>query len=82
MTMPEAINEIYAVIRSSTETDLSLVPELHLIQDMGLSSVEIMLLLTDLEDHFQINIPVSELRNTQTIDDLCQVILHILTTHS
>ncbi len=82
MTMPEAINEIYAVIRSSTETDLKLVPELHLIQDMGLSSVEIMLLLTDLEDHFQINIPVSELRNTQTIDDLCQVILHILTTHS
>lgn len=82
MTIPEAINEIYAVIRSSTETDLKLVPELHLIQDMGLSSVEIMLLLTDLEDHFQINIPVSELRNTQTIDDLCQVILHILTTHS
>ena len=82
MTIPEAINEIYAVIRSSTETDLNLVPELHLIQDMGLSSVEIMLLLTDLEDHFQINIPVSELRNTQTIDDLCQVILHILTTHS
>ncbi len=81
MTIPETINEIYSIIQDSTETELELVPDLHLIQDMGLSSVEIMLLLTDLEDHFRITIPVSELRNTQTIDDLCQVILSTLTTH-
>lgn len=76
--MQHTIQEIYSVIQDSTETELELTPDLLLIQEMGLSSVEIMLLLADLEDYFQITIPVSQLRIIQTIGDLCQVVLEIL----
>lgn len=78
MTIAEATKVIYAVIKASTETELELTPDTLLFQDMALSSVEAMLLLADLEEQFRIAIPVSSLRNIQTVDDLCQTVLHIL----
>ena len=82
MTIAEATKEIYAVIKASTETELELTPDTLLFQDMELSSVEAMLLLADLEDQFRIAIPVSSLRNIQTVGDLCQTVLQILTQGS
>ena len=74
MTNEELNQKVYRVIRSSTETELELIQDLHLITEMGLSSVEIMLLISDLEDAFDLELPVSELRNVATVGQLCQVI--------
>ena len=74
MTNEELNQKVYRVIRSSTETELELSQDLHLITEMGLSSVEIMLLISDLEDAFDLELPVSELRNVVTVGQLCQVI--------
>ena len=74
MTNEELNQKVYRVIRSSTETELELSQDLHLITEMGLSSVEIMLLISDLEDAFDLELPVSELRNVATVGQLCQVI--------
>ncbi len=74
MTIEELNNQIYNVIRSSTETELELYEDLNLITQMGLSSVEIMLMISDLEDAFGMELPVSELRNVATVGQLCQVI--------
>ena len=78
MTIAEATKRIYAVIKASTETELELMPDTLLFQDMEPSSVEAMLLLADLEEQFRIAIPVSCLRSIQTVDDLCQAVLQIL----
>jgi acyl carrier protein len=74
MTSKELNREIYSVIRGSTETELQLHDELYLIAQMGLSSVEIMLLISDLEDRFGIDLPVSELRHVATVGQLCQMV--------
>lgn len=74
MTIKEINQQVYSVIRSSTETELELSDELHLISQMGLSSVEIMLLISDLEDRFGIDLPVSELRHVATVGQLCQMV--------
>lgn len=74
MTNEDLNQKVYRVIRSSTETELELSQDLHLITEMGLSSVEIMLLISDLEDAFDLELPVSELRNVATVGQLCQVI--------
>ena len=71
MTIEE---KIYKVIRSSTETELELHQNLHLITQMGLSSVEIMLLISDLEDAFGVELPVSQLRSVTTVGQLCQTV--------
>ena len=74
MTIEELNIRIYDVIRSSTETELELREDLNLITQMGLSSVEIMLMISDLEDAFGIELPISELREITTVGDLSLVV--------
>lgn len=62
------------VIRNSTETELELHKDLNLITQMGLSSMEIMLMISDLEDAFGVELPISELRDVTTVGDLCRVV--------
>ena len=78
MTIEQLNGAIYDVIRSSTETELELRDDLHLITQMGLSSVEIMLLISDLEDQFAIELPMSELRDVATVGQLCQVVARVI----
>ena len=78
MTIEQIKQAVISVIRDSTETEISLTEDTHLIQDMGLSSVETMLLLSDLEDRFYITIPASLLRNVQTVGDLCRLVIDCL----
>ena len=78
MTIEQLNGAIYDVIRSSTETELELRDDLHLITQMGLSSVEVMLLVSDLEDQFAIELPISELRDVATVGQLCQVVARVV----
>lgn len=78
MTIEQVKEEILVVIRKSTETELELKPQTHLVRELGLSSVETMLLLSDLEDRFGIDIPASCLRNIQTVDDLTKTVIGLL----
>ena len=74
MTIEKLNEHILSLVQESTETDFPITPETHLIRDMGLSSVEIMLLISDLEDHFDINISPTQLRHAQTIGDLTKLV--------
>ena len=74
MTTEELNTRICDVIRSSTETELELHEDLNLITQMGLSSMEIMLMISDLEDAFGIELPISELRDVTTVGELCQIV--------
>lgn len=78
MTIHEVKQTVFATIQSSTETELPITENTHLIREIGLSSIEAMLLLSDLEDRFGINIPANRLRNIQTVNDLCQVVIDCL----
>lgn len=80
MTIAQVTKLITKLIQDSTETDLELTPETHLIREIGLSSVESMLLLSDLEDALHIQIPVSALREVETVGDLTQVVIQCLKT--
>ena len=78
MTIAELNREIFSAIRNSTESEIELSESTHLIRDMGLSSVEVMMMISDLEDSFDIVIPPASLHSVQTIGDLCGVVLDIL----
>ena len=80
MTIAQVTKMVAGIIKDSTETELELTPQTHLIQQIGLSSVEAMLLLSDLEDAFHIQIPVTALREVETVGDLTQVVIQCLKT--
>lgn len=78
MTRKEIQQEIYDVIQTSTETECVISDEKYLGQDMGLSSMEVFILMGDLEDNFGITIPTGCLRNVQTVGELSEVVIRIL----
>ena len=79
MTVQEAKKEIIRVIKVSTETELDITEQTNMFTDMGLSSVEIVVMLGELEDTFGIDIPASRLRRVRTVGDMCELVIQILT---
>lgn len=78
MTISDIKAEILSVIQESTETEVALTETTHIINEMGLSSIETMMMVSDLDQHFGINIPTGKLRNVRTVGDLCQVVIETL----
>lgn len=67
--------KVMKVIEESTETDVNLTEETTLYDEMSLSSMEVYVLLNDLEDTFDIRIPVSKLRKVHTVGELCALVI-------
>ena len=82
MTIAQLNEEILTVVSNSTETELELTENTHLLRDMGLTSVEIMMLISDLEDHFGITISADRLHGVQIIADLQALVLEEIRKHS
>lgn len=78
MTIAELNREILSIIRDSTETEMEITENTHLIRQMGLSSVEIMMMVSELEDAFGVEISASDLRHVQTVGDLCRLVADLL----
>ena len=78
MTTQDVKKKIIDVIEKSTETELELTPDTELFADMGLSSVEVVIMLGDLEDAFGIDIPAADIRNVRTIGELSDLIIFIM----
>ena len=79
MTVQEAKKEIIRVIKVSTETELDITEQTNMFTDMGLSSVEVVVMLGELEDTLGIDIPASRLRRVRTVGDMCELVIQILT---
>lgn len=78
MTIAQINQLVIDIIKDTTETELELTEHVHLVREMGLSSVEATLLLSDLEDRFNIHIPVASLREIETVGDLCRTVIDCL----
>jgi acyl carrier protein len=78
MTIDQLKQEIFSVIQESTETEVELTDDTHILNEIGLSSIETMMLISDLDQHFGINIPTTRLRDVRTVGDLCQVVIETL----
>jgi acyl carrier protein len=48
--------------------------ESHLVRDVGLDSMESVQMLSDLEDHFEITLPVQLLRDVETLGDVARAV--------
>jgi len=49
-------------------------PETHLVADLNLDSVSLMELLVEIEDHYDIGLPLNAMADVQTVQDLAQKI--------
>jgi acyl carrier protein len=79
--MPEyndILTEIYKVLTPFAKEDHPLSEESELVADLGLDSMQVMRLLLEIEDHFDVSIPINVLPDIRTIRDFAQQLEKIL----
>jgi acyl carrier protein len=79
MTVQQLKIGIISGIARSVETDQTVTEESHLVEQLGLSSMQIIIMLGDLEDALGIDIPISRVADVETVGDLCEVVVQLLT---
>ncbi len=66
--------ELISLLKQFTKTDIEITESLHIMNDLDLDSVRVMELMMELEDHFDISIPLNSLPDVNTIADLAEEI--------
>ena len=70
----DLLNEVMQLLNRFTPEDTRVCASSHLMKDMELDSVKVMELIMELEDHFDISIPLNSLPNVHTVSDLAAAI--------
>ena len=62
--------EVEVILRKFTDGELDISDNSHIMRDLDLDSVKVMELIMQIEDHFNISVPLNTLPNLQTFNDL------------
>lgn len=66
----DVLNEVIQLLNQFISENTEISASDHLMRDLGLDSVKVMELMMELEDHFDISIPLNSLPNVNTVSDL------------
>ncbi|MBD5423487.1 MAG: acyl carrier protein [Mycoplasma sp.] len=64
-------NEVFKIIKSKTSKSFD---ENTVIRDLGLDSIDMVEMIADFEDNFNIQIPTEKINGVKTIKDLLNVL--------
>jgi acyl carrier protein len=63
------LNQLFEIIKPSVKDNRQLEEDTDLVADLGLDSLKVMTLVEEVEDQFDISIPLNVLANVRTIKD-------------
>jgi len=70
--------EIAKVLASRIPAGTQVSTQTHIGRDLGLDSVAVMDFIMDLEDHFDISIPLDRVAEVETVEDLSHAVAELL----
>ena len=65
----DILNQLFEMIKPSVKDGRQLEEDTDLVADLGLDSLKVMTLVEEVEDQFDISIPLNILANVRTIKD-------------
>ena len=74
----EILGQLYELVRPYTEKPIQLGEDTDLIEEVGLDSMKVMDLVMQIEDHFDISVPLNILPDVRSIGDLAQKLHNLL----
>lgn len=77
MSEQEILQRIIALFRTMTDAQ-EITEESELIEDLGVSSMDVLFLVSNLEEEFGIKISERHIRQMATIGDVTQVVAQLL----
>lgn len=75
MTVQEAKKVIIDTIVEITGTEEEIAEDSLIVRDLGISSMQLLTMLSQLEDTFDVDLNMRKVRKLKTIDDLCNFII-------
>jgi len=69
---------IVAILEARVPPGTPISPKAGIARDLGLDSVAVMDFVMDIEDHFDISIPLDRIAEVETVDDLSRAVEAIL----
>ena len=70
--------EIVKVVEARIPAGVKVSAQTRIARDLGLDSVAVMDFVMDIEDHFDISIPLDRIAEVETVDDLSRAVEAIL----
>jgi len=68
-------------LSSLTSSEVTITSETNLISELSIDSIKLLNLIMEIEDTFDISIPINALADVQTVDELASLISRIKSTH-
>lgn len=73
------INDVIPILRKFTKPDTVITEDSYLMRDLELDSVKVMELMMEIEDHFDISIPLNALPDVNSVAELAAEIAKLKT---
>ncbi len=67
-------------LKNLTASDAIITPETNLINQLAIDSIKLLNLIMEIEDHFDISVPLNVLADVHTVRDLADLIYKIKST--
>ena len=74
----ELFEQIVAILERSVKDGVVITEDTDLVDDLALDSLEVMEVLLDIEDHFDISVPINILPSIRTVKDVIRQIKKLL----
>ena len=68
------INDVIPLLKKFTKPELEITKDSYLMRDLDLDSMKVMELMMELEDHFDISIPLNALPDVNSVAELAAAI--------
>jgi acyl carrier protein len=79
LTREELLPELYGIIRGLVAEPPALNPETDFVKDLGLDSLAVMRLLEQVEDRYDVLVPINLIADIRTLGDFADQLLRLLT---
>lgn len=76
-TVEEILSDVIPILKRFTKPDMEVTADNHLMHDLDLDSVKVMELMMEIEDHFDISIPLNALPDVNTVAELASEIAQL-----
>jgi len=74
----DILEQLFELVRPYPEQPIELRAQTRLIDDVGLNSMKVMELVMQVEDHFDISVPLNILPDVQTIGEFAEQLQKLL----
>lgn len=78
MTTNDILQRVIDLFATMADTEDEITEESELIDDLGISSMDVLFLISSLEEEFKIKVSEKEIRKMSTIGDVTEVIEHLV----